>query len=113
MAFYRIDSLSDLQSGFQGILEPKIQKNNSYFSENYYSMNCVAFIPGAVYDMQGGRMGYGKGFYDRFLSNYPNIKKIGMSFECQISKTPIPREEHDVLMDFLVTEERIYEFQYE
>lgn len=113
MVFYRIDSLSELQSGFQGILEPKIQKSDSYFSEYYASMKCVALIPGAVYDMQGGRLGYGRGFYDRFLSRYTKIKKIGMSFEGQISKKPIPREEHDVLMDFLVTEERIYEFQYE
>lgn len=60
-------------------------------------------IPGLVFNKNGSRLGKGKGFYDKTLSNYKGIK-VGVGFDFQISTSPIPTEEHDVTMDLLVTE---------
>ncbi len=70
----------------------------------------VVFIPLLAYDLRGNRVGYGKGFYDRFLAACPQeTQKIGLSFfkpEQEIS-APNP---HDVPLDFCVTPTEIYEF---
>ena len=71
----------------------------------------VVFIPLLVFDKKGNRIGYGKGFYDRFLSLCsPNVLKIGLSFfepENEIADiSPL-----DVPLDYCVTPERIYDFK--
>ncbi|KJD31870.1 5-formyltetrahydrofolate cyclo-ligase [Tamlana nanhaiensis] len=70
----------------------------------------VVFIPLLAFDKQGNRVGYGKGFYDRFLSQCnPETIKIGLSFfeaETEISDT----FDGDIKLDFCVTPERVYEF---
>jgi len=70
----------------------------------------VVFAPLLAYDMKGNRIGYGKGFYDRFLANCkPDVITIGLSFfppettEFEINTTDIP-------LNFCVTPERVYEF---
>jgi 5-formyltetrahydrofolate cyclo-ligase len=66
-------------------------------------------IPLLVTDESGNRIGYGKGFYDRFLANCePDCKKIGLSFEEPVSEI-IP-DEFDVPLDFCITPEKVYEF---
>jgi len=52
-------------------------------------------------------MGYGKGFYDRFIHKYDNIIKAGLSFSCQIAKQ-IPIEAHDKKMDYIITENAVF-----
>tara|TARA_Y100001958_G_C21242953_1_gene571509 strand:- start:2627 stop:3184 length:558 start_codon:yes stop_codon:yes gene_type:complete len=70
----------------------------------------VIFIPLLAYDIKGNRVGYGKGFYDRFLSKCKNdLLKIGLSFfppENQIIKT----NSHDVPIDICVTPNKIFKF---
>lgn len=60
-------------------------------------------IPGLVFNKNGSRLGKGKGFYDKTLASYRGIK-VGICFDFQVTKDPIPTENHDVIMDFLVTE---------
>ncbi len=62
-----------------------------------------AIIPMLGFDKKGGRIGYGAGYYDRFLSRYPHIKKIGIAFSVQ-EVPEIPSHEHDIRMDIIVTE---------
>jgi 5-formyltetrahydrofolate cyclo-ligase len=67
----------------------------------------VAIIPVLGFDRKGNRLGYGAGYYDRFLARYPDIIRIGLAFACQ--ETPvIPCEENDIKMDLMVTENGIY-----
>ena len=66
----------------------------------------IIIVPGLGFDSAGRRLGRGKGFYDRYLSDHPAIK-IGLAFEVQMTKE-IPTEPHDVRMDFVVTDQRIY-----
>lgn len=63
-------------------------------------------IPGLGFDRSGNRLGRGKGHYDRFLQNYEGLK-IGVCFEEQLCKE-VPSEVHDIKMDYVVTEMKIY-----
>ena len=65
-----------------------------------------AVIPMLGYDRFGGRIGYGAGYYDRFLSEHPNIKKIGIAFSIQEIPS-IPVQEHDIRMDVIITEKGV------
>jgi len=67
----------------------------------------LVIVPGIAFDDHGRRIGFGRGFYDRFLKRVPKqAVKVGIAFEKQILPS-IPAEEHDVRMDFIVTEKRI------
>jgi 5-formyltetrahydrofolate cyclo-ligase len=66
----------------------------------------VAVIPLIGFDKRGNRLGYGAGYYDRFLSGYPGIIKIGLGFACQRLDT-IPCDKFDISMDYIVTEEGV------
>lgn len=66
----------------------------------------LIMVPGVAFTEQGERLGMGKGYYDRFLPQASNAKKIGVTLSMQLAKS-LPTEEHDVKMDFLVTEKGI------
>ena len=69
----------------------------------------AAIIPGSVFDVQGGRLGYGGGYYDRFLVNdAPQARRVGFAFELQVVEK-VPVEPHDQPLDILITEKRIVE----
>jgi 5-formyltetrahydrofolate cyclo-ligase len=63
-------------------------------------------VPGVAFDKRGCRLGFGKGFYDRFL---PRVKgfKVGVAYDFQV-KEEIPCEEHDIPLDAVVTPTKIY-----
>jgi 5-formyltetrahydrofolate cyclo-ligase len=63
-------------------------------------------LPMLGFDRTGGRIGYGAGYYDRFLSKNPGIRKIGIAFGCQ-EFGGLPVDENDIRMDYIVTEEGI------
>ncbi|MDW7771413.1 MAG: 5-formyltetrahydrofolate cyclo-ligase [Desulfobulbaceae bacterium] len=97
----------DLEPGYCGILEPagRIVKRAECSPRNID----VVIVPGAVFDRTGGRLGYGGGFYDRFLAlKACRAFRIGLAYEMQmIEKVPV--EQHDQLMDLVVTEANIYD----
>ena len=69
----------------------------------------VIFIPLVAYDLIGNRVGYGKGFYDKFLRNQNNkILRVGLSFFNPEKRIKI--DEHDENLDFCVTPNRIFSF---
>ncbi len=73
------------------------------------SHKCIGLVivPGIAFDLKGHRIGFGKGFYDRFLKKLPSkTVKVGVAFEKQLV-ADIPHEKHDVHMDYIVTEKRI------
>lgn len=63
-------------------------------------------VPGIAFDANGHRIGYGGGYFDRFLARHTGAK-IGLAYEMQIA-ADLPHRAHDVPMDCIVTEERIY-----
>jgi len=66
----------------------------------------VIILPMLGFDRTGGRIGYGAGYYDRFLSKNPGLVKIGVAFGCQEIEA-IPTDENDIRMDLIVTEDGI------
>lgn len=69
----------------------------------------LALVPGVAFDRHRGRLGHGRGFFDQILAD-PLVRfeyKLGLAFEFQIV-TYIPCEEHDIRMDAVITEDRIY-----
>ena len=63
----------------------------------------AVIIPMLAFDRKGNRLGYGAGYYDRFLSAYPHLTRIGLAFSCQESDE-IPADETDISMDIIVTD---------
>ena len=94
IVFYNIKSLNELQKGNFGILEPKNKDIVKDFN------NSICIIPGVAFDEKNNRLGYGKGYYDRFLQNYKGIK-IGLTHkECICDK--IDAEINDIKMDKVI-----------
>jgi 5-formyltetrahydrofolate cyclo-ligase len=63
-------------------------------------------LPMLGFDRAGGRIGYGAGYYDRFLSKNTGLKKIGIAFACQEVES-LPVDENDIRMDTIITEDGI------
>ena len=94
-----LNSESELVLGAFGIPEPARRILEEPQKE------CVFLIPGLVFDRKGNRMGYGKGFYDRFLTNRKNLK-IALAYSFQILPQ-IEVKNHDVPVDIIITEDEI------
>ena len=106
MELYKYTSHKDLIKSSYGILEPK--HNPSKIIDP--KILDVVITPGVAFDLQGYRIGYGGGFYDKLFSNTSNeLLKIAIGFELQIIDS-LPIEKHDKKIDYLVTEINIYKF---
>lgn len=101
MEFYYINSFDDLQKGAYGILEPIKSKCEKLIDLN----EGLCIIPALTFDEQGYRLGFGKGYYDRFLSRFKG-DTAGICYECCISNR-LPRGRFDECADIVVTEKRV------
>lgn len=105
MDFFRITGMNCLEEGYRGILEPS---GNEIFKQN--SKNTLMIMPGSVFDEKRHRIGYGKGFYDRYLMRMEKlgitIHTVALCFECQVLQN-IPYGIHDRKPDFVLTEKRL------
>ncbi len=62
------------------------------------------FVPGLAFDSRGGRIGFGGGYYDRFIAGLrPNVLKVGICYDFQIVDSPLPQDEHDIKMDLILS----------
>ena len=97
-----IHDLENLVEGKFRILEPMDSIKVSSKSID------VVIVPGLAFDLNGHRVGYGFGYYDRFLRTVPKAAKIGLCFDFQLVEK-IENHELDVPVDFIVTEGRVIE----
>lgn len=105
MTYYIIKELSDLTEGSYGIMEPD-PSLPVYDPERSQSENSVCFVPALVFDKSGYRLGYGKGYYDRYLSSGYRGAKMGVCYSACIVDL-LPRGKYDTAVDFLVTEKGV------
>ena len=97
------DPERELEPGTLGILQPK---KNFYRPLKIKKLELV-IVPGVAFDKRGNRLGFGKGFYDRFLKKTPDgTKSIALAFELQLVDDIRPQS-HDVTVDYIITEKRI------
>ncbi|MCM1135651.1 MAG: 5-formyltetrahydrofolate cyclo-ligase [Clostridium sp.] len=103
--FYEVNSMADFVSGYQGIREPEENAEKRFTEQTALELESLILVPGAVFDRERGRMGYGKGFYDRYLARFsmPGFHSAALAFDCQIARK-VPVEEHDIRPDMIVTE---------
>ena len=105
MEFYRINSVNDLNEGYMGIAEPK--KELEAYVTNGIDKSFMA-VPGVAFDRFGGRIGMGKGYYDRYLSTHGITVTCGVCMDFQLVKdNKIPMDKYDRYMDCIVTENEI------
>lgn len=102
MYFYAIDSFEQLEVVYAGIEEP-IPEVTQLVDEAAID---VVVVPGVLFNAQGYRIGFGGGYYDRFLANYSG-KTVSLAFQEQIMDE-IPLEGHDLPVQMLVTDVQIY-----
>lgn len=99
MDFYYITSLSHLEHGSFGVLEPNIEKCKK--AKDFSNSICI--VPGLCFDTSGYRLGYGKGYYDRFLSEFKQ-PTIGICYQnCIINN--LPHGYFDKPVNILLTEQ--------
>ncbi len=92
-----IETTSELEKGAYGILEPTIIR-----PVNKKDIDIIV-MPGIAFDMHRNRLGFGKGYYDKFLKD-TNAKKIALCYDFQIIDD-LPIDDHDIPMDLILTEE--------
>lgn len=100
MDFYEVTSIDQLERGSFSIMEPRSECKLWLPSENK-SILCI--IPAMAYDRDGYRLGYGKGFYDRFLADR-NFIKIGVVYSKFLVDYKLPRGRFDLAVNVIVTE---------
>ena len=90
---------SELKPGAYGILEPAFDPERV---GNPAALD-LAIVPGMAFDREGGRLGRGEGYFDRFLQEAGRAYKIGLAFKFQLVEE-VPCEAHDVRVDEVLTE---------
>ena len=121
MEFWQISSLENLREGYRGILEPEQSISFPDWISRNIGSKVMMWMPGIAFDKERHRIGYGGGFYDRYLNRLMQqsdqiasadqtrtqsgrfmLTTAAFAYSCQILER-IPYEEHDVKPDFLIT----------
>ena len=93
----RMFTLENFQEGSFHVMEPVGGKLAA-------EQNALVFVPGLGFDARGNRIGYGGGYYDRYLARHPQYMKIGTAYAIQLVEE-LEAEAHDISMDGIATEE--------
>ncbi len=106
LELFLLEDMSELVEGAYKILEPKNELRDLPAKKVRPEELDLVMVPGTAFDPRGGRMGQGKGYYDRLLANArADAPLVGMAFDCQVFDE-IPVSSHDVFMDLVLTESR-------
>ncbi|MGN0242675.1 MAG: 5-formyltetrahydrofolate cyclo-ligase [Lachnospiraceae bacterium] len=100
MNFYPIIRWEEMAEGYRGILEPT---GDAHVIPTKRS---VVIVPGTAFDRGGNRMGYGGGYYDKYLARYQMMYRIGIAYDFQIVER-VPVEPTDCRLDAIVTPDEV------
>ena len=104
MTAVKINKLEDCYEKVYGIRQPEFDEDEVVSKEEID----LIFVPGIVFDVNGYRVGYGKGYYDRWLEGTDILKRVGLAFEVQLIDK-IPNGQYDLPVGRILTEKRIIE----
>ena len=106
MDFYEIEALTDLAPGTMGIPEPEANPAKKFPYSLHLSLDraeeCAVFVPGLAFDRNCHRIGYGGGYYDRFLASFRKKMAVGLCYNEQVQEA-IPCLPEDMQTDIVVT----------
>ena len=100
--FYEYRTDDRLIPGKFGVLEPEQDTPTD-------PKNGLMLVPGVAFSREGYRVGFGKGYYDRYLADRPMVITVGICYECQL-RDCFPVKNSDIPMDMIITENQIYYF---
>jgi 5-formyltetrahydrofolate cyclo-ligase len=109
LELFWIEAVDELAPRTLGILEPKREIRRA--AERRVAVNALDLIvvPGLAFDRSGGRIGHGKGYYDKLLQDTSSdTTTVALSYECQIFQE-VPMLDHDMFVDKVVTETAVHE----
>ena len=105
MEFFRVDDATQLEKGAFSVMEPNTE---AFALQRYQSdIGAPVLVPGVAFSKRGERIGYGKGYYDRYILAHPELFPVGICFSCQLLDE-IPAEPQDIAMHEIVTEKQTY-----
>lgn len=109
LGLWHLKKLSELESGKWNILEPPAATRQNHPEQIVDPSELdIVLVPGVAFDKNGGRLGNGQGYYDRFFVNArAGCHRVGICYECQIFDN-VRLQSHDVSMDQVITEQNIY-----
>jgi 5-formyltetrahydrofolate cyclo-ligase len=104
MDFFRIINFSDLRRGYCGIYEPCPDPSLLYINHD----RALSILPGLAFDRKGFRLGYGRGFFDRYFKSLqgPRLFLAGFAYDFQVVDS-LPADEWDIPVDLVVSDEEI------
>ncbi|QDU41000.1 5-formyltetrahydrofolate cyclo-ligase family protein [Maioricimonas rarisocia] len=109
LELFHLETMDELEIGMYRILEPKQDLRRLPEKQVPVEELDLIIVPGVGFDPQGGRTGHGKGYYDKLLENArAETPLVALAFECQMFDE-IPMQSHDIYMDKVVTEARVYD----
>jgi len=101
--------MEELAVGMYKILEPKVELRNLPEKQCRPEELDLVMVPGVAFDRRGGRMGHGKGYYDKLLQHArPDTPLVALAFECQLFPE-VPVAPHDIFMDKIISEAAVYQ----
>lgn len=103
MAFYQVQSLEDLEAGSFGVREPALTAPLYDFD---LDRRALCLVPGLCFDSQGYRLGYGKGYYDRFLAKFQGVT-MGLCYD-DFLQDGLPVDAYDLPVQQIATACRVY-----
>ena len=103
MRYFYIHSYDDVAPGYFNIPEPDETRN----LEEAADETALLLVPGVAFDKDRHRCGYGKGFYDRYLSRHTQHATVAMALDFQIVET-VPTDVYDICPQMLITPTMIY-----
>ncbi len=109
LQLFHLASMDELEAGRYEIPEPKQElRSLSQKQINPEEVDLIV-VPGVAFDRRGGRLGHGKGYYDRLLRRAQReATVVALAFECQMV-AEVPMEAHDIRMHKIITEQADYE----
>jgi 5-formyltetrahydrofolate cyclo-ligase len=104
LLLYEVKGIEELTAGYMGIPEPSVLTDERMVDINGVDL---VIIPGAGFDAEGNRIGYGGGYYDRLLSSLTrDVPIVAPAYEEQMVGS-VPTEPHDIRADMIVTDRRV------
>ncbi len=105
MDFFCVHSKKELEKGAFSVLEPDTEKYDlkQFYTVNFSPEKSVLLVPGVAFSKEGYRIGYGGGYYDRYLAKHRNLYAVGIAYAEQLL-FEIPVEAHDIRLHEIISD---------